>query len=41
MRIFLGKLEVGKAKQAWEITSIKVVKWQGINQLKEKMFPGE
>lgn len=41
MRIFVGRLEVGKAKQASEITSIKVGKWQGINQLKEKMFPGE
>ena len=41
MRIFAGSLEVGKAKQACEITSIKVGKWQGINQLKEKMFPGE
>lgn len=41
MRIFAGSLEVGKAKQACEITSIKVGKWQGINQLKEKMLPGE
>ena len=41
MRIFAGSLEVGKAKQACETTSIKVGKWQGINQLKEKMFPGE
>ena len=41
MRMFAGSLEVGKAKQACEITSIKVGKWQGINQLNEKMFPGE
>lgn len=37
MRIFGKKLEIGKAKQAYEITCIKARKWQGIDQFKENM----